>query len=706
MRVLLVQPEASLREAIERALVGAGHEVVCAESGEQAIDRFVQRPCGALVVDLDLPGRNGAATIESIRWAPLGKGIAVVLTGARANPEELRAVARRLGVEAVADAQPAAIAARLVSIEPAEVTREVPTPEDTEEPPDDLYPPDRATSPAFDPDGDREGRDVERRAGAIERSPQRAGRLEDIPFPRLVASLADARATGALVLTSAGDPRQTTTGESPKKVVFFRNGIPIHVRSNLVDECLGQLLRRRGLIDEATLEESLERVRQGAGRQGGILVALGAITPHQLRDTLEGQQRDKLFDVFAWPAGGFAFTARMTPPAETVTLEMSLAEMVYSGIRQRVPAQRALARLDPLLERFVAPTDRSFRGLGRIVGDKARRLLARVDGTRTVRQLLDQHADRTEAAAVLWAAHCLGALATETTPTPVQWDEPPEEQSEEVRLLQRLVPLLRQGRYAEALQLDGDGSDVRRSASELRRRLRALAEAAGSPEALRTLATETLARLSRAEAIVTGDAGPPTLHPPAPPTTAAAETTKHHDAAGARAQPAGPHAESQGDREPSRGGAPPTSPTSKDASRESDAATPPETADLDQRVGRMLEAERHFRRGLRAQQRGHWERAEAAFGRAVELVPDEGEFLVHLAWARFQRNESEAARRDALADLERGCRLVPKSDQAHLLRARALHALGDLAAARNAYERALSANPECHDALDELRALG
>ncbi len=714
MRVLLVQSDTATRQGLESALRAAGHEVVCADSGERALDMFVQQSSDALVVDLDLPGRDGAATIESIRWAPGGDAIAIVLTGAHAEPKEVEIVARRLSVHSAPDADPRSVTAQLAVTSTSDTarTRELEIREDGFD--DDLYEPDPTTSTAKDPDSDREGRDVERRASVVERAAQQSGRLEEVPFPQIIARLADARVTGALVLTSAGDPRRTTSTDSPKKIVFFRNGIPVHVRSNLTEECLGQILRRSGVIDEATLNESLERVRRGEGRQGGILVALGAISPRDLREALEAQQREKLFDIFAWPAGGFAFTVRMTPPPETITLEMSLAEMVYLGIRDRVPTSRVMSFLEPILDRYPAPTDRHLRGLAQVVGDSERHLLMHIDGTRSFGQLIGDHRDRTEASHVLWSAHCLGAVAARPRPTPVKWDAPPEERATATRrTLQRIVPLLREGRYAEALDVEGRGAEaVRSSAANLRAQLRTLADADSTPKALRHLATETIARIERAEALLTSDAGPPTLIPPpvAPDPAALADASAslaplEADRA-ALSTNALPTRQSDADAAPQDAERVADTPIESANNEVGPTSTRPERdEDLDERVQRVLEAERYFRRGVRTEQRSNWTKAVEAYTKATELVPTEGEFLVHLGWALFQSASDDDGRRSGLAELERGCRLVPKSDRAHLLRARALRAMGDDVAARNAYERALIANPECQEALDELREL-
>lgn len=834
-QVLVVHPDLHIAEPTAAALRAAGHTVIVVDSGERAIDLFVQEPAQAIVVDLDLPGRDGAATIESIRWAPGGDRTRMVLTGTRAAAAEVVALARELQATAV----PSADIDEIVEILSA--------PHPTHESPpsalhglrfdDDLDAPSRDPIPvAGDPRAAREGKDVERRAAAMGDGARIEGELGDaMPFASVLARLGEQRATGALVMTSAGDPRKTTTNESPKKVVFFRNGIPVHVRSNLVEECLGQLMLRAGLIDPHSLDESLARVRDGDGRQGGILVAMGAITPHQLREALESQQREKLFDIFAWPAGSFAFTEDMPPPRETVTLEMALAEMVHRGIRERVPGPRVVAAMEPYLDRYATPGDRRFRGLLAVVNDDERKLLESIDGQQTVRALLDRHPRRAEAARVLWAARCLGVLGLREDPSHTTWETTGEIESDARSELARVVPLLREGRYAEALGVtSSDERVIRGAATKLRDAFRALATSDSAGKALRTLATETIVRLTRAESLLTGDSGPPSITPPGddrPPTreirlkdepsrpdpitkeipgasalVAREErdqvSTKEHEApipTGARRPELTPPSdeepmsvavvsdervagrgeghtavvdvsiaedepeslpgvdsidedeptfrasdstdtelegptqaahdlsaalaeaigfakkddvpedttEDDGDGEPTDTHVSPASPSSLESSLYSLSASLelPHDPDLDDRVERMLRAERHFRRGCRALQRDDLAKAHQAFRRAVRRVPDEGEFVVHLGWVEFRIAEDDEARRAALSTLERGCALIPKRDRGHLFHARALRDFGDLPAARNAYTRALSANPDCKEALEELRAL-
>lgn len=119
----------------------------------------------------------------------------------------------------------------------------------------------------------------------------------------------------------------------------------------------------------------------------------------------------------------------------------------------------------------------------------------------------------------------------------------------------------------------------------------------------------------------------------------------------------------------------------------------------------MLQAERHFRRGRRALRRDDAKGALGSLTRAVELAPDEGEFLTYLGWARHRASTDPETREQALDELRLAVRLVPKMHDAQLFYARALRDGGMQVEARNAYARALAADPDSREALDELRKL-
>ena len=98
MRVLVVDDEPAVREALERALRLAGYEVELAADGEEALLRLSLRPAAADVVLLDvlMPGLDGVEVCRRLRR--LGNGVPVLLLTARDGVDD-----RVAGLDAGAD---------------------------------------------------------------------------------------------------------------------------------------------------------------------------------------------------------------------------------------------------------------------------------------------------------------------------------------------------------------------------------------------------------------------------------------------------------------------------------------------------------------------------------------------------------------------------------------------------------------------------
>jgi curved DNA-binding protein CbpA len=123
-------------------------------------------------------------------------------------------------------------------------------------------------------------------------------------------------------------------------------------------------------------------------------------------------------------------------------------------------------------------------------------------------------------------------------------------------------------------------------------------------------------------------------------------------------------------------------------------------------VGRMLQAESTFRRGQQLLSSGDVPGARALFEEAVQLQPEEGEFVAYLGWARFQQSPDVTEEvQIARAALERAVQLSPTLEKAHLFLGYVLKSLGRAQEATRAFERALECNPGSTDALKELSIL-
>ena len=82
MRVLLVEDEPAVRDAVERALRGAGHKADLAKEGPVGLEMALATPYDAVVLDLGLPGLDGVEVCRRLRAA--GNQVPVLMLTARA----------------------------------------------------------------------------------------------------------------------------------------------------------------------------------------------------------------------------------------------------------------------------------------------------------------------------------------------------------------------------------------------------------------------------------------------------------------------------------------------------------------------------------------------------------------------------------------------------------------------------------------------
>jgi two-component system, OmpR family, response regulator MprA len=81
VRILVVDDDRAVREALRRALTLAGYEVQLAESGEEALELIVRAAPDAVVLDIGLPGIDGLEVCRRLRRA--GERVAILMLTAR-----------------------------------------------------------------------------------------------------------------------------------------------------------------------------------------------------------------------------------------------------------------------------------------------------------------------------------------------------------------------------------------------------------------------------------------------------------------------------------------------------------------------------------------------------------------------------------------------------------------------------------------------
>lgn len=95
--VLVVDDDPLMRGLLAEWLSEAGYGVRQAENGTTALQMLHRQPAGLLITDMDMPGRDGAQTLEEARRMLPGLAVIAISGGARDAKQDWVAIASRLG---------------------------------------------------------------------------------------------------------------------------------------------------------------------------------------------------------------------------------------------------------------------------------------------------------------------------------------------------------------------------------------------------------------------------------------------------------------------------------------------------------------------------------------------------------------------------------------------------------------------------------
>lgn len=610
--VLCADPDRGFCQILARALSAEGLEVVTAHDGEEALARTLSAVPDLILLDVMLPRRDGFAVLEALRaeGGAAANVPALLLSGVQGTPQyEQRA--RSLGAHAL-------------------LTKPVPLEKLT-----------RAVREALRSEPSR----PDAGAGPL------AGALEDLPFAALLHHLHGLRASGVLELRSG----------RKHKALELLDGSPVAVRSNLLGECLGQLLVREGRISEKDMQESVRRMKAGEGLQGEILLAMDRVCEEDLAAALRLQAEEKLHEIFGWREGSFRFRrgARVAR-ANTLALDRSPANEILLGVRRRMPRDLVERALEALGDGFVVPGESPYYRFQEVDLDEVESALF-AELARSPRLAdLRRRDERSRRALYALLVTELAELREQPVraPAPAAAAGPPRQEEEqrdaEEGVRAELASLAERLRGRDSFAILG----VCRDASEEEVR-RAYVDAAkrthpdrfrGASEAVKRLAEEVFGMISRAHETLSD-----------PRRREAYLLELHNDSR--------------------------------------------EAAELEE-GRRALQAELRFQEGERLLQRRDAEGALRCFEAAASMYPDEGEYHAYMGWALFlARPGDAAAEKQALALIRKGRKLAPERQKPYLFLGRLHRQAGRSESAEKCLMRALQLKPDCVEAMREIRLI-
>ncbi len=128
--------------------------------------------------------------------------------------------------------------------------------------------------------------------------------------------------------------------------------------------------------------------------------------------------------------------------------------------------------------------------------------------------------------------------------------------------------------------------------------------------------------------------------------------------------------------------------------------------DASDEVSKILNAENRFHGGMAALMKKNYEKAKEEFYEAIKLNPQEGEYYAHLGWAHFNLAPKDPKQtREAIQYLSKATKMAPKLDVTHFYIATIFKLSGDLDKAAKAFRHCLTINPKNTRAKSELRLL-
>jgi curved DNA-binding protein CbpA/DNA-binding response OmpR family regulator len=642
-RVMLVVFDPELRDGLLEALHARSIPARTAESEREALALIGDHE--VLLVDAKLPTMSGFDLAKSVRrHAGPSSAALIIITDVAWTATQKAAAIQQMGLrELLVKPVDYAMVADLVDRTLAEQPRPPLPTVDTWREVEQTEPSAPATEALADQASRDEKMQVERDALAVQDGPvELRGNLTTTPFPRLLHSLYRRRASGALFLLR----------DNIKKIVYFSEGHPTYIKSNLLTECLGKVLVREGMITEAQCKESLRRMKEERRQQGTVLIDMGVISPHNLVVGLQLQLQTKLTDIFSWTRGEFLFKNNAKIPSEVIRLDASAATLIADGIRSTWDEARLREAVEPLLDRHLVPAPEPELRFQELSLDEEEQTLSdMVDGLRTLRQILsDTPLPTAKALAVALVLVTTGVVEARELPAAVEEPPPaaPIEAGEEPlrELLATQLLSLRQRDPYGVLGVSVTAGDdaIEQSYSALAREYhpdrfrRATAET-------RRLADEIFGLIYQAYR-----------------TVATAELrARHHQSLG-------------------------------------------ELDDPSVAGEATLAAERLRREASSLMAQGSWPEATRRLSRAVELCPEASDLRALLGWCTYQSAPEDSGRvQSALRELRRSNKLEPNGYQAYLFLGRIYADMGKSILAERQFEKAVQCNPDCTEALDELR---
>lgn len=205
------------------------------------------------------------------------------------------------------------------------------------------------------------------------------GDFEGLTLASILQLLCNDQKTGVL----------TVTCDDEQSRVFFEQGTIVYASASLKEARLGYLMRSDGVISAQQLQRCLALAKEEKLHLGKILVEKGYISLDTLKKYNTKQVEAILYNLLFWKKGRFEYK----------DANLNLKGMIVTQLNPMKLILEASRRIDELsvLQKFIPSDKIVFKMSGKVqskeeikLNANEWRILSLIDGTRTVRQVINE----------------------------------------------------------------------------------------------------------------------------------------------------------------------------------------------------------------------------------------------------------------------------------------------------------------------------
>jgi eukaryotic-like serine/threonine-protein kinase len=175
---------------------------------------------------------------------------------------------------------------------------------------------------------------------------------------RVLASVIESEGTCVLFAEGPTESRrlvESTAGVSGRKELYFVAGKLVHVASSNASELLGEYLLRRGVLSRVELDFALAVLPRYGGRMGDTLASLGLLPSLDIFLAIRDQGRDRLIDLFRWPAGTLTLYKGHAVPHVEFPLDLELPGILLAGVEAARPGDAPIDAWRGRMDSVIGP---------------------------------------------------------------------------------------------------------------------------------------------------------------------------------------------------------------------------------------------------------------------------------------------------------------------------------------------------------------